>query len=834
MIKRILMLVLALTMVFAIAACSTPPTECTAHVDENADGKCDVCEAVVEPQEKPEEKPAEQLVLIEDGKAKFQIVTATTFVSNANTKKALDTLSKKLKNLDLDVDIVAENASNAKDCEVIIGAPTTRGDAYAYDEHSLGSKGYLIKLIDGKILIIGGSEQSLLEAIEEFTEKFLGIDDKTKKLENVTVKSTQNVEKIQDDYRVTAIKLNGEDMKGYTIAADTTNSMVKAAAENIQSTLYIKTGYWLDIVKLDKADKSIVIKIKPNTYEGNGYSVKVDGTQLVFETEFPNKIEEKVTQFLATNITVKTGEVDFTQKINKSENVRTIYYSEFKDKIPEKYKNDATIDDFRLMQTTHDYANQWGHDVSADKNATYTIKKGRHNENIVIKTNTNWKGATIVVDDSELLPVSKNGYDTDIFSIESDTKQIKFATDDIPISTLTKDATTIGFAPGFKAMVKIFNSNVKHYIRYGGNADDGQSQCDVLLVDADGTILEDTGVLFDYEAITSMYYWSVEDRPIEIIGCTFKTRHNRAPSEYTYYGRGIYLGRSNTYIHGFDHDYIDEGDTGAPYSGFLVSRDNYNSVIADCDLDEPKSFRTMGSGGSEVGMGSYAFTGKYLINMTWKGLTLKTFYDEKKINYAANGGQMGTNFCKNIYFIDNQLTSFDAHCGAKNIYIKGCELEHINCIGGGEVILEDTVVFTEYKGSAIVLRQDYGAIWMGTVTFRNVELRTYERKDVALIYAPYTPDHNFGYKTTMPHTVIVDNVWATSATGFKVDSVALTVKDPASYGQDIRYNAKNPYGITENFIIESNPKNTVFNLYKTSAAHRDIKVTDKTGNTIVK
>ena len=98
MIKRILMLVLVLATVFSVAACTTnPPEECTAHVDANADGKCDVCEAVVEPEEKPEEKPVEALTLIEDGKAKFQIVTASTISSGANTKKAIDGLGKALK-----------------------------------------------------------------------------------------------------------------------------------------------------------------------------------------------------------------------------------------------------------------------------------------------------------------------------------------------------------------------------------------------------------------------------------------------------------------------------------------------------------------------------------------------------------------------------------------------------------------------------------------------------------------------------------------------------------------------------------------------------------------
>ena len=43
--KKLLLVLLALSLVFALAACKK---DCTEHVDENKDGKCDVCEAEVE------------------------------------------------------------------------------------------------------------------------------------------------------------------------------------------------------------------------------------------------------------------------------------------------------------------------------------------------------------------------------------------------------------------------------------------------------------------------------------------------------------------------------------------------------------------------------------------------------------------------------------------------------------------------------------------------------------------------------------------------------------------------------------------------------------------
>ena len=51
--------------------------------------------------------------------------------------------------------------------------------------------------------------------------------------------------------------------------------------------------------------------------------------------------------------------------------------------------------------------------------------------------------------------------------------------------------TNIGFAPGYAAMVIPYNSTHKVYIRYGGNANSGKEQHEVVVVDKDGNKLSD-------------------------------------------------------------------------------------------------------------------------------------------------------------------------------------------------------------------------------------------------------------------------------------------------------------------------------------------------------
>ena len=75
--KKFLFIFLALTLALCLFACSGGGDDdkpCTTHVDENTDGKCDECgETMKEEGGKPS---ASDLVLIENGEAKFSIAYA--------------------------------------------------------------------------------------------------------------------------------------------------------------------------------------------------------------------------------------------------------------------------------------------------------------------------------------------------------------------------------------------------------------------------------------------------------------------------------------------------------------------------------------------------------------------------------------------------------------------------------------------------------------------------------------------------------------------------------------------------------------------------------------
>ena len=768
--KKILLFVLAFALALALLSCEKN------HEDKDGDGKCDDCGEAMpgatpeEPEkpEEPEEPVADGLVLIEDGEAKFQFVLQKNASGSIN--KAIDGVIKSLKEFDVKAEKVFDEPNNASECEVIIGSPENRGDAYKYDMHTLGAEGYLIKVIDGKILIVGGSEAALVEAIEIFTEDFLGITKKTKEITTVTVKESQSIEKIQDDYRVTAIKLNGEDMKGFTIAADKKNDYTYPIAISLQQFFYTKTGYWFEIVPLDDADKSIVLKTKENTYEGNGYSLSVEDTQLVFETEFPDVLQKKVDDFFAKTVSVGKGEVDFTSKHKETINVRDIFYSDY------GAKGDGMTDDFASLKKCHEYANQWGHVVNADRGATYYIGNKTEGQTIYVKTDVNWNGAKFIIDDSEIDPTAdKAAREAPIFTVSSDIDPIS-ATVKFSGKTLKPGDTNIGFAPGYPAMVRVMNSNIKHYIRYGVNANSGNAQQEVLLVDAEGNIDPSTPVIWTYEVITSATLISTDDRPISIGDAIIDTISNQAPNYYTSYNRNIKVYRSHTTVHDIDHSLLNQGPTRAPYGAIIHADQTYDITIKNIKVQHHDNRYDAGTGAL---LGTYEFGATAAIAVKWLDCYQKNFYTEEgKISYK---GLFGTNYCRNLYLEGCFLNSFDAHCGLTNVTIKNSTFEHINCIGNGDVLLENVNVYCDgTRGAAINLRTDYGSTWNGNITIDGLLYKYIDPSvKLTIIAATYT-DHDFGYTCYVPQKFVLKNITSaqvspTNASSGRLESEEIVV-----------------------------------------------------------
>lgn len=798
--KKLLMLLLAITLVIGLCACGESSTgakepcdqcvdanndkkcdECGSAInteeppvnepcvkceDKNTDGKCDVCggDVKAEPCVKCEDKNSDgkcdvcggevkvdDLVLISGGKANFSIVTGTLKSSGV---KRVNSLISSLKKLGYPMTALEDEASNVTDCEILIGDVTSRGERYAIDGHDYGYEGYAIKRIDNKIIVVGGSEDALVLAIDYLSETVLGITDSTKKLPaTVKYKSSMEFETEPGTYKISSITVGGQKIDDYVIIVDRQSSENTKLANSVQELIYRYYGHWLKTVSLadvTPTDKYILIKSSEKT-GGDGFYINPVGTNLEIVSEFYNKTLIEGETYFKQKIAIGSGDIVLNAK---TVNVRDVNYEMF------GAKGDGKTDDSNAIREAHSYANQYGHTVKLNYNKKYYIPA--ISENIPIKTNVDFGDAEFIIDDRDIastdplrsisvfyvLPdVGSRGFDSDnpyILAI-NEAGGIKAAT-----------CTKLDLGLGYPALLKVVNSNHKNYIRYGANENDGANQTEMVLIDAEGNIDPSTPFMFDYTEVTSIIAFRIDDEPIVLNGGTFTTRANQADSDYNYYGRNIVINRSNVTVKNLTYRITDErngADKGDPYSAFLSVQNANNVLITDCTIAAHRTYYSTGSGGEVVGMGSYGISANNSNNVTWQRCIQSNFFKSDGVTPTdQHWGIMGSSYSKNLAFVDSTLSRFDAHAGVYNAKIIGSNVIHFRIVGSGNMLIEDSHI---YNNLLVGLREDYGAFWDGNITIKNVTM--HNSGTVSLIGGTWY-SHDFGYPTTHPEEIVIDGL----------------------------------------------------------------------------
>ena len=146
-------------------------------------------------------------------------------------------------------------------------------------------------------------------------------------------------------------------------------------------------------------------------------------------------------------------------------------------------------------------------------------------------------------------------------------------------------------------LVTVTNSNVKRYIRFGLNQNNGSSQTDIFMVDKDGKVDMDAPIIWDFDQITEITALPIDETTLTISGGRFTTIANSAESKYNYYSRGIAIRRSNVIVTGLEHRITGEGEHGAPYGGFINIGDCAYVTVRNTILTGHKIYETIGSAG---------------------------------------------------------------------------------------------------------------------------------------------------------------------------------------------------------------------------------------------
>ena len=540
-----------------------------------------------------------------------------------------------------------------------------------------------------------------------------------------------------------------------------------------------------------------------------------------------------------------------------NKDVNAIYYDDF------GAKGDGVTDDFFAIKAAHDFANASGRTVKAEAGKKYRIHETRVDgtgdspETITIKTNVDWCGAEIIIDDTDIkVSDGTRRSNNNIFNIVSDYEDTTITDPEIlaGLKGVGDGTKKLNLSLGYPALITIYNSNHKVFRRTtGGQLRAGDDQNEILLIDAEGNVDPSTPFMFDYTEVTSIRVHRLDVEPITIkngIITTWASRLNRAVinengdlvTSVGYITRGMGVYRPGTVVENVKHyverelpwTYEDQanGIYGHAYRGFFCAQNTNDVLFKNCVL----------TGRREYGYSSYDFKAYYVSNLRLEGCTQSNFYLRVKedgttepacdVTFDENGvptvtphegddvylsmhgnptgpskfcwGISGTNYCKNLEWINCVLSRYDAHCGVLNGKVIGTTINFFALIGKGDFLIENVTWISGATkeddfthNSLIYLRSDYGATWNGTITIKDTKAINHAEGKTWLIFHAYK-NHYYGYDCHVPN-IVIDNLEFTNTDNIELLYETWSTRHETIHDKKVKYDKDtDTYGTFEN------------------------------------
>ena len=445
---------------------------------------------------------------------------------------------------------------------------------------------------------------------------------------------------------------------------------------------------------------------------------------------------------------------------------------------------DGITDDFAAILQAHEYANENQLPVVIDDGRSYLIRNtfiDGEVRSVVIKTDVLWGSAKIVIDDTDIDYFDGTTSSvTPVFKIVSDFSPIEI-TDKAKLSSIGKvgeGTERLELSLGYPALVVIYDENERVYKRYGSTyINQSSPKHEILLVDGDGNVSPQTPFMFDYDRITKITVIRADVSPITVSGGEIITRtcqknpyKEKTGERAKYVHRNILINRSNVTLDGVKHyvlgevslrDYAESGLAGAHYWGFFCVSYASNIHLVNCVLTGRRSYR----------FSSYEFHADHVNKIILEGCTQSNFtitdeHGETVFSMSPSPltkwprcwGIGGSNFCKNMEYLNCRLSRFDAHQGLYNGKIINSTINFMEIIGKGELVLENVEWNSPSQGriynSFAYLRDDFGCTWDGVISFKDCTFNVSEG-DARVFFYNYA-DWDFGYRRYFPN-LLIDN-----------------------------------------------------------------------------
>ena len=663
---NLLILLLSVLIILSLVSCGDKTNDTDKDSGDNGSGN-----TVLPPATDGDEK----ISLIEDGIAKFKIVTTENMGSSI--VKAADKFAQRLKDLGVSVDApIRDTSVGAADCEIILGyGLKNRDEKYVIDFHEYGPNGYVIKVIESKVIILGGTEAMTVAALDYFITDIMNITEETEELTEFKISSTF-VDAGYTDFIIDGIDIAGNSLSDYVFVLDTKDMVAShyGFLNELTNEIYLKSGIYLKTLHAEEVadgQKAVIARCVTDAGE-NGFRAYVDSdANLVFECAYSNAFSECVKRIITDTILDKSGYVSIPDSYTKSYPVNVVYYSQF------GAKGNGVAYDFEAIYNTHVFANQSGQKVLGDgPDAKYYIKA--FNKTIPIQTDVDWRGATFCLDDTGSEVYQNRGLH--LFALTGSAKTTvldKAKIDELfPNVEIEKGATSLPWIADLIDVVSFVTIKNGHrdYIRWGGNTSTGYSRQDILIVYPDGTLHKDTPVIWDFKAgeqyihnwagtkfakdneghptwfgakinvhsaISEIKIVEANDEPITVENGFFERKVCRTVVETGYenvyhaYGRGIAIRRCNATLKNITHHKLNEpsfykqvSGSGSYGSDQWKSYYGVNTSKGNGGWLEDKGRYHIGQSYPYGGM--FAFDGVYNSRAVDCNLTGRTVYYEAK------------------------------------------------------------------------------------------------------------------------------------------------------------------------------------------------------------
>ncbi|MBE6643840.1 MAG: hypothetical protein E7612_00515 [Ruminococcaceae bacterium] len=449
-----------------------------------------------------------------------------------------------------------------------------------------------------------------------------------------------------------------------------------------------------------------------------------------------------------------------------------------------------------------------------------TLGTGDTAYSATIKTDVDWQGANFIIDDRKLSRVTgdyRHLAAKQIFNVMPEDEHVMFKIEDeaalakIEAQGINRKTSKIDIGIDWDGPVMIVPYSSAHRVfrRRGYGQYAGAPMHELIVLKPDGTVDPETPIMFDYGKLDYIEVYKLdESSALTIENGVFTTLESKVNHMFdkgdgtlgykgSYITRGLNVCRSYTTVKNIKHivevgftlrDRLTGVGEGSPYHGFFRASNANRITFKDCVMPGRCAYGVTHH--SSYNFGALCVNKIVLDNCFqpnfWVTVDPETFEVKDAAEYApgevgnarktspdaipAMGavalgearkmmtwGIGGTNYCKNMEYLNSTLSRFDAHAGLYHGKVINCNISGMELTGVGDFIFKDSAWYPySSKTPLLYLRSDYGWHWDGDILVQNA--KSYMHPDSTLYIAHYSYiNWYFGYTVKFPN-ITVDNM----------------------------------------------------------------------------